>query len=124
MILNLSFHLPSVLGAELGEELQAKDAEVFHNVDGTRLAVDPRFQATGPRGHGMKSLQTGMYWGYSQYLFMSFHHSLMISLDLPGSSCPYGGELRDRKWQRSLALSTTTFLMLVLSKVFLMATLL
>lgn len=26
------------------KELEAKDAEVFHNVDGTRLAVDPRFQ--------------------------------------------------------------------------------
>lgn len=26
------------------KELESKDAEVLHNVDGTRLAVDPRFQ--------------------------------------------------------------------------------
>ena len=33
--------------AAKSEELEDRHAEVLHNVDGTRLAVDPRFQAGG-----------------------------------------------------------------------------
>lgn len=41
----------------LCEELESKDAEVFHNVDGTRLAVDSRFQDMGICGIVLERLE-------------------------------------------------------------------